>query len=146
VVGWTDWFYTEMSGNASKIILEPSNKGTTLMNTYTVLIHVDEIEKWKLSLANCRNLLNALHDSELTIEIVANSEAVQSLIKTQSDPEVEKALTALAEDKVIIVACNNALKSFGIDPKSLYDFVKVVPSGVAELTIKQHEGYAYIKL
>ncbi len=115
------------------------------MSTYPVLIHVDEMDKWKLSLANCRNLLNALHDSELTIEIVANSEAVQYLIKTPANHENENSLIALSQDKVVIVACNNALKSFGIDPKSLYDFVKVVPSGVAELVMKQHEGYAYLK-
>lgn len=115
------------------------------MNAYFVLFHVDEMEKWKLVLGNCRNLLNAMQDDDLTIEIVANAAAVQFLVKTESDRENEEILKSLAQDHVTISACNNALRSFGIDPTSLYDFVSVVPSGVAELTLKQHRGYAYIK-
>lgn len=115
------------------------------MSTYKVLIHVDEMEKWKLALGNCRNLLNALQNSDLVIEIVANSEAVQALVRSESNQDHKLALAGLAQDNVIIAACNNALISFGIDTSSLYDFVNVVPSGVAELTIKQHLGFAYIK-
>lgn len=37
------------------------------------------------------------------------------------------------------------MKSFNLDPNNVLDFVRVVPSGVAELTIKQHANYAYIK-
>ena len=51
----------------------------------------------------------------------------------------------LAADGVAIVACNNALNGFEIDPAKLIDCVKVVPAGIAELIAKQEEGWAYVR-
>jgi len=114
------------------------------MSEYKVIFHVDETNKWKLVLANTRNLLNALQDSKLTVEILANSEAVTFLTAANHSEEELTTLSDLAKT-VNFSVCNNSLKALGIDPSSLLDFVTVVPSGVAELAIKQHEGYSYIK-
>ncbi len=113
------------------------------MADYKVIFHVDEMTKWNLVLANAKNLLNALHDDTLTVEILANSEAVKYLV--QSNNSIENGLLELVDKKVVFSACNNSLKSFEIDPKNLFAFVEVVPSGVAQLTLKQYEGFAYIK-
>ena len=109
-----------------------------------VIFHVDEMSKWGLVLGNTRNLIAALADKDLSVEILANSEAVKFLVLKDQVAENTDALTALSKT-VRIVACNNALRAFKIDPASLYDFVTVVPAGVAELVLRQHEGYAYIK-
>lgn len=113
------------------------------MNTYKIIFHVDELSKWKLVLTNTKNLLDALIDSTLTIEILANSEAVKFLI--ESDHIDRNQLLELVSSNVIFSICNNSLKSFEIDVKSLFAFVSIVPSGVAELALKQHEGFAYIR-
>lgn len=115
------------------------------MNDYKVIFHVDEMDKWKLTLANTRNLITALKDSTLIVEILANSEAVNYLVASSQNDESAKILLDLKSEKINFSACNNSLKALGIDPSSLFPFVTVVPSGVAELTIKQHEGFAYIK-
>jgi intracellular sulfur oxidation DsrE/DsrF family protein len=114
------------------------------MSEYKVIFHVDETNKWKLVLTNTRNLMNALQESKLSVEILANSEAVSVLIAKNQSDESLKTFSDLAQT-VTFSACNNSLKALGIDPSSLLDFVTVVPSGVAELAIKQHEGYSYIK-
>ncbi|NTW95366.1 MAG: hypothetical protein HGB31_01935 [Erysipelotrichaceae bacterium] len=113
------------------------------MTHYKVIFHVDEMDKWPLLITNTRNLLEALKDSKLEIEILANSIAVKNLISVESN-EYKDTLLNLSKS-VQFSACNNSLKALKIDPKDLYDFVKVVPSGVAELTIKQHQGFSYIK-
>lgn len=114
------------------------------MNEYRVIFHVDEMIKWKLVLANTQNLINALSNHSLTIEILANSEAVKYLIQDNLNVEDKDILNNLSKN-VTFSVCNNSLKSFNLDPNNVLDFVRVVPSGVAELTIKQHANYAYIK-
>lgn len=114
------------------------------MNEYSVIFHVDEMNKWKLVLANTQNLINALHEDTLTIEILANSEAVKYLIQANLNEDDLLVLDNLSKN-ITFSACNNSLKSLSIEPNSLLSYVKIVPSGVAELTIKQHAKFAYIK-
>jgi len=114
------------------------------MTEYKVIFHVDEMEKWGLTLANTRNLITALQGSKLSIEILANSEAVRQLVASNNTEGNLKTLRDLSTS-VTFASCHNSLRTLGINPSSLLDFVSVVPSGVAELVIKQHEGYAYIK-
>lgn len=114
------------------------------MTEYKVIFHVDEIEKWNLVLNNTKNLITALQESKLSIEILANSEAVGYLVASNHTENNLKILRDLSTS-VTFAACHNSLRALGIDPSSLLDFVSGVPSGVAELVIKQNEGYAYIK-
>ncbi len=114
------------------------------MNEYRVIFHVDEMSKWKLVLANTQNLINALSGNTLTVEILVNAEAVKYLIQDNLNEEDKDILNNLSKN-VTFSVCNNSLKSFNLDPNNVLDFVRVVPSGVAELTIKQHANFAYIK-
>ncbi len=114
------------------------------MSEYKVIFHVDEMEKWKLVLANTRNLINAFQDSNVIVEVLANSDAVQFLVTTNQNEDTLKVLKDLS-NTVHFAVCNNSLRSLGLTPGNLLSFVTIVPSGVAELTIKQHDGYAYIK-
>ena len=106
------------------------------------VFHIDEIEKWDLTLANVENLLKGIDIENSHIEIVVNSKAVFACKK---DSNISEKLEKLVSNKVDIIACNNALKNLNIENEMLYSFVKIVPIGVKEIIVKQHEGYAYIK-
>lgn len=114
------------------------------MNIYKVIFHIDEMSKWNLLLANVNNLKKELNDSVL-IEVLANSEAVKYFIQSNMDENSYSKVMRLVKQDVQFIVCNNSLKSNDINPESLIPNVKVVPSGVVELTLKQHDGYAYIK-
>lgn len=114
------------------------------MNEYKVIFHVDELNKWKLVLANTQNLLNDLNEHTLIVEVLANSEAVKYFIQTNLNEDDLFVLDNLSKN-VTFSACNNSLKSLSIEPNSLLTYVNIVPSGVAELTIKQHQNFSYIK-
>jgi intracellular sulfur oxidation DsrE/DsrF family protein len=107
-----------------------------------VVFHIDEIEKWDLTLANVENLLKGIDVENSHIEIVANSKAV---LAYKNDSIIGEKLKILVSNKVDIIACNNALKNLNIEDEILYSFVKIVPIGVKELIVRQHEGYAYLK-
>jgi len=110
---------------------------------YKVIFHVNEINKTKLALNNIKNLIVDLGEESLQVELLANSDGVNMLLKTAV--QYEDLIKELHSKKVTFAACANAMKAMGIAKESLFDFAIVVPSGVGELVKKQSEGYAYIK-
>lgn len=115
------------------------------MKKYKVIFHVDEISKWKLTLANVDNLINAIDDKSYEVVILANSEAVKYYDTSQKLDADIKGIAGLQARGVQFVACNNALNANKIDRKNIIDGVSIVPAGVLELVEKQGEGYAYIR-
>ncbi len=115
------------------------------MMNYKVIFHIDEVMKWHMLLGNVSNLIKALEGHTLSVEVLANAEAVRLYLKSSTTADEEQRLLNLSKQGVVFAACQNALNGLGIQVSELLDFVVVVPSGVAELTIKQHESYAYIK-
>lgn len=110
-----------------------------------VIFHVDEVSKWETVISNVKNMLvygKERHEA-VQIEILANSVAVECL--SHRNDEYQSIMEKLSENGVSICACHNALMKNGISNGELYSFVEVVPTGVAELAIRQNEGYAYIK-
>lgn len=112
-----------------------------------VLFHVDDSARWTMALGNASNLLQYGHTTgtPFEIEIVANGPAVCELVlETATEVGIGAQLESLASS-VRICACNNALRANDIAIEGLYPFVQVVPAGVAEIAIRQSEGFAYIK-
>ncbi|UUX34797.1 DsrE family protein [Fundicoccus culcitae] len=100
-----------------------------------VLFHLDETEKWSMTLANVKNFLHEVPDAHITV--VANGPAV----KYYTTDAIEADLLA----QVDFVACNNALKANTIQPPQINTAVRIVNAGVVEIARKQKEGYAYIR-
>jgi len=79
----------------------------------------------------------------LEVEVVFHGYAIKSLLK--DNKSFEARVKAAKEKGVIIAVCNNSLKRLKINPTELMPEVTVVPSAVAELIVKQSEGWSYIK-
>jgi intracellular sulfur oxidation DsrE/DsrF family protein len=114
---------------------------------YKVIFHIDELNKWNLVLKNVSNLLAAIGNSSFQIEVLANAEAVKAYNTSSKeiDPNISNLSEELNAKGVKFVACNNALKGFGLQKEDINFFVDIVPAGVLELAEKQMEGYSYIK-
>jgi len=117
----------------------------TVMSEYKVIFHIDEINKWKLLLANVSNLLNGIDNETLYIEVLANSEAVKYYDTTQDFDADINTMDSLNKKGIKFVACNNALVAYDIKKNNTIHFVDIVPAGIVELVRKQKEGYIYIK-
>ena len=113
------------------------------MQTYKVIFHIDELNKWELLLKNVSNLLDVIDVNEYSIEVLANSEAVK--FYDSNFNEDKKVIEDLNSKGVKFVACNNALIANKTKKEDLIYFIEIVPVGVLELINKQSEGYAYIK-
>ena len=121
------------------------DKEVIIIQGQKVIFHIDELNKWKLLLKNISNLLDAVDINKITIEVLANSEAVKFYKSNQVLELDVNAMEKLNSKGVKFVACNNALMANNIKKEDLINFIDVVPVGILELINKQSEGYSYIK-
>lgn len=115
------------------------------MQNYKVIFHIDEMSKWKLLLANVNNMIHDLKNQSITIEVLVNSEAVKFFIQNELNENDYSTIQNLMNNNVLFCLCNNSLLSNKIELNTLIPNISIVSSGVTELMLKQHEGYAYIK-
>lgn len=120
------------------------------MGNLKALLHIDEMDKWELTLANARNLLDDKGEFGVEIEILANGPAVglfaaKAVSAGLSYADVIQQLESLSDRNITIAVCRNALRSHRIEEKTLPAFIKVVPAGITELLLQQANGFFYIK-
>ncbi|HNX62434.1 MAG TPA: DsrE family protein [Candidatus Limiplasma sp.] len=107
-----------------------------------IIFHVDEVNRWELTLRNVQNLLSS--GESLEIEVLANAAAVRLFTLPDQSGTLQD-IAKLAQSGVVFAACKHALAAYQITQERLPPFVTVVPVGVLELARRQTEGYAYIK-
>lgn len=112
---------------------------------YKAIFHIDESDRWRLTLGNVENLLNAAGSSPVKAEVLANGGAVLQYVFSSHPNEIAQKMTFLHRRGVTFAACRNAMKAYHLEPEDLLAFVTTVPAGVMELVQKQAGGYAYIK-
>ncbi len=97
---------------------------------------------WSGMLGNIRNF-QKVWPGKVTIEVVVHGKALNFLVASKSHLVADvEAMTKLG---VVFNACENTMNKYGIKKKMLISSVSSVPSGVAELVIKQEEGWSYLK-
>lgn len=112
------------------------------MEKLKVLFHLDEINKWDLSLKNIKNLIKAGEDYDLDIVLVANGPGVGGLTKSSDHREDIMDLIAKGVEFSI---CQNAMLGAGLGEKDIIEGLNIVGAGVLEIVLKQKEGYFYIR-
>ena len=97
---------------------------------------------WSGMLGNIRNF-QKVWPGNVKIEVVVHGKALNFLVASKSHLVADvEAMTKLG---VVFNACENTMNKYGIKKEMLIPSVSSVPSGVAELVIKQEEGWSYIK-
>ncbi|MEG2709295.1 MAG: DsrE family protein [Vagococcus sp.] len=106
-----------------------------------VIFHINELSKWSSVLANVTNLLEAGRGDVISVEVLANGDAV----KGYTDTGFGIIMHELVEEGVRLSSCEHAMKNHDLNKEDLFPFVKTVPAGVLRLVECQTAGYAYIK-
>ena len=113
-----------------------------------VLYHINDSTVARAALANIRNHLNATED-KVKIVVVTHGNGVDFLLEGAQDKNGNPyniAVEELMAKGVDFRVCNNTLKARKIDPRTVLQGAKIVPSGVAEIgRLQSKEGYAYLK-
>jgi intracellular sulfur oxidation DsrE/DsrF family protein len=122
----------------NKTIAQDQNK----IHKVVMQLNSADTAVWSGMLGNIRNF-QKVWPGNVAIEVVVHGKALNFLVASKSHlvPDVEK-MTNLG---VVFNACENTMNKYGIKKEMLIPSVSSVPSGVAELVIKQEEGWSYIK-
>ena len=88
-----------------------------------------------------RNILKALPGAE--INIVCHADALDLLVEGRS--KVGAHIAELSNANIRFVACENTMTRRRITASQLLPNVKTVPSGLAEIVLKQEDGWSYVK-
>jgi uncharacterized protein len=99
------------------------------------------------ALRNVQNHINAVGAEGLDIKVVMHGGGINLLLGANQNPDLQAAVDSLKLQGVDFQVCRNTLVSRNMSLDALYDATEadVVPSGVAQLSILQREGYTYIK-
>ena len=110
-----------------------------MLNT---IFHIDGTQKWSVVISNLKHLHEWMRSNNESgvIELVVNGEAISDTIINS-----KQNLSELFEIGIDVRACKNSMDQREIQEDDLQNQVKVVPSGVVELAIKQCDGFGYIK-
>ena len=100
------------------------------------------------ALRNVQNHINAVGQENLTAAVVMHGNGVNLLARALENDQLQSAVASLKGQGVTFQVCNNTLVGREIDwENDLYDVweTDIVPSGVAQLSYLQGQGYTYIK-
>jgi intracellular sulfur oxidation DsrE/DsrF family protein len=112
--------------------------------THKVVIQLNTSDTlvWQGALKNISNLQTAL-GSSTQIELVAHGSGISILVDGKTTQKAK--IAELAATGVLFKACENTIRERKIDRATILPQVGTVPSGVAEVVLKQEAGWAYLK-
>lgn len=101
-----------------------------------------DLPSQKALISNLNNLLDYWPEAE--VEVVFHGPGLTTV--TTADALFSERLRAFTIDySVRLVVCENTLRGHQLTTADLLPFVGTVPVAIAELILKQEEGWAYIK-
>lgn len=101
----------------------------------------DSLSQYSL-IGNIKNLKEAMPKAQ--IEVVFHSGGILMIVSEKT--KYSKELQDYVENKgVTLVGCQNTMKARKLTKDQLLPFAGTVPSGVAEVVLKQEAGWSYLK-
>lgn len=109
--------------------------------------HINDSVVAMMAMNNVRNQLVASPTDQIVV--VTHGDGIDFLLEAAADANGNPyniKVEELQAMKVDFRVCNNTLKSRKIDPRTVLEGVRIVPSGVAEVaSLQAREGYTYLK-
>jgi intracellular sulfur oxidation DsrE/DsrF family protein len=112
----------------------------TAYKTIVQLNHHDET-LYKSSLRQLSNLKTAL--PEVLVEVAVHGSAYSLLLASSS---FKNTLEHLHQQGIEWLLCQNTLNAHQLTSDNLLPFVKIIPSAVAHIVVRQSEGWSYLKM
>lgn len=118
-----------------------------------VVYHINYIggeddKKYRGAMRNIQNHINAVGADNLEVKVVLHGNGVGLLVSALDNQKLQSQITNLKTQSVSFNVCQNTLNGRKIDYENdLFEVFEedIVPSGVAELSHLQQQGYTYIK-
>lgn len=116
--------------------------GNRKMHKVVVQMNTADTSAWSATIGNIRNL-QKVWPANLQVELVVHGKALDFLVKDKTHLAAD--IVAMAKEGVVFAACENSMRKHHIEKSQLLIQATTVPSGVAELVLKQEDGWSYLK-
>ena len=119
------------------------NKAAGLIKHHVVIqLSSSDSLVWKGVVNNIKHLKDSWGDS-VQIELVAHGPGVEMFVTTKTTEQ--KKIAGLKKMGVLFFVCENTLKTRNISKELIIAEAGFVPSGVAEIIMKEEQGWSYLK-
>jgi intracellular sulfur oxidation DsrE/DsrF family protein len=115
---------------------------TTPTHKVVIQLNTADTAAWSGVIGNIKNL-SKVWPGNIKIEVVVHGKALDFLVAAKSHLVTD--IDQLAKKGVVFNACENTMGKYGITKQMLIPSVFSVPSGVAEIILKQEEGWSYLR-
>jgi intracellular sulfur oxidation DsrE/DsrF family protein len=115
---------------------------TTPTHKVVIQLNTADTAAWGGVIGNIKNL-SKVWPGNIKIEVVVHGKALGFLVAAKSHLVTD--IDQLAKKGVVFNACENTMGKYGITKQMLIPSVFSVPSGVAEIILKQEEGWSYLR-
>ncbi|MGR3632235.1 MAG: DsrE family protein [Limimaricola soesokkakensis] len=108
----------------------------------------EDDKAYRGALRNVQNHINAVGRDNIEVKVVLHGNGVGLLQNAMENEQLQMDVTSLRGQNVVFLVCNNTLTGRDISyEKDLFEVFEdqIVPSGVAELSYLQGQGYTYVK-
>jgi uncharacterized protein len=121
-------------------------------------LNVDDAETQVAALRNIQNHIDAVGVDNIEVKVVMHGDGISLLVEpdalegtkmkaANADADMAARIDGLKQQGVAFEVCANTLKGRDVEMDDMYGVSEadIVPSGVAELSRLQQQGYTYIK-
>jgi intracellular sulfur oxidation DsrE/DsrF family protein len=108
----------------------------------------EESKAYLRALTNIQNHIDAVGRENIEVRVVMHGDGLNLLKEAKTQAQLQQRVTGLKGQNVAFDVCGNTVANRRIDPeRDLFEVTKrdLVPSGVAELSHLQQQGYTYIR-
>ena len=107
-----------------------------------IQLNTADTSAWSSTIGNIKNL-QKIWPNKVQVEVVVHGKALDFLVakKTHLTAEIEE----LVATGIQFSACENSMRKHNILKEDLLKVAVTVPSGVAEVVLKQEAGWSYLK-
>ena len=122
--------------------LQAQNNVSEKVHHVVMQLNTADTATWSSVLGNIKNF-QKIWPGKVEVEVVVHGKALNFLVASKS--HLTEDIETLSKKGVQFSACENTMNKYGITKAMLLSSAKTVPSGVAELILKQEAGWGYLK-
>jgi intracellular sulfur oxidation DsrE/DsrF family protein len=118
------------------------NEKQAKVHNIVIQLNSADTATWTSIVGNIKNI-QKVWPNNLNIEVVVHGKALDFLIKDKTYHASD--IQLLASQGVQFSACQNTMRKHNVTAEMLIKEAGTVPSGVAEVILKQEAGWSYLK-
>jgi intracellular sulfur oxidation DsrE/DsrF family protein len=117
-------------------------QNTEVKHKVVIQLNTADTSAWSSTIGNIKNL-QKIWPGNLEVEVVIHGKALGLLVAAKT--HLANEVIEMSKKNVQFLACENSMRKYHIDKSELLPIANIVPSGVAELILKQEAGWSYLK-